>query len=86
MHPPCLAIVRRIAVDTLDVPQSRLLSATTLEDAGIDSLAATDLVFAVEGHFGITISPGDLPCLRTLGDLAACVDRLIAAEVYSDAE
>jgi acyl carrier protein len=80
MTSPSLEIVRRIAVETLNVPDNRLRTSATLQEAGIDSLGATDLVFAIEGHFGITIAPNDLPKLQSLSDLAACVDRLTAHE------
>lgn len=80
MAPQSLDTVRRLAVETLNVPDGLLFTAKTLEDAGIDSLAAIDLVFAVEGHYGITIAADDLNRMRSISDLAASVDRLIAQE------
>jgi acyl carrier protein len=75
-----LDIVRRLAADTLNLPDRVVATATTLQEAGIDSLSAIDLVFAVEAHFGITIAPDDLESMDTLADLAGCVDRLTAYE------
>jgi acyl carrier protein len=80
MTPQSLDIVRRLAVETLNVPDGTLLHATTLQEAGIDSLAAMDLIFAVEGHFGILIASNDLTHMHSLSDLAASVDRLTAHE------
>jgi acyl carrier protein len=73
-------IVRRLAVETLNLPQNRVASATTLREAGIDSLSAIDLIFAVEGHFGITIAAAELEHICSLADLAASVDRLTTHE------
>jgi acyl carrier protein len=82
MTPQSLETVRSIALSTLDVPHRQLNETTTLRDVGVDSLATLDLVFAIESHFGIRIGPGDLANVRSLKDLAACVDRLIAQEEY----
>lgn len=80
MNAQSLDTVRRLAVDTLNLPDSVVATATTLEEAGIDSLSAIDLIFATEAHFGITIAANDLANMRSLADLAACVDRLTAYE------
>lgn len=73
--------IRRIARDTLHVPDAMLLRATTLQEAGIDSLATIDLVFAVEAHYGISITADALASVRSLRDFAAIADRLISREV-----
>jgi hypothetical protein len=52
MSTQSLDTVRRLAVETLNVPASTLLVATSLKEAGIDSLAIIDLVFTIEAHFG----------------------------------
>ncbi|MEJ1966617.1 MAG: acyl carrier protein [Gammaproteobacteria bacterium] len=80
MNAQSLDIVRRLAVDTLNLPDSVVATATTLQEAGIDSLSAIDLIFAIEAYFGITIAANDLANMRSLSDLAACVDRLTAHE------
>lgn len=82
MTPQSLETVRSLALSTLNLPHRRLNETTTLQEAGIDSLATLDLVFAVEGHYGIRIGPTDIANLRSLRDLAACVDRLIGEEEY----
>jgi acyl carrier protein len=76
MLPQTLATVRRIAVETLAIPESALRDDTTLADAGVDSLNALELVFAVEGHYGISIDVAEVDRIQTIGDLAASVDRL----------
>jgi acyl carrier protein len=86
MTPQTLDTVRRLAVETLNVPESTLARTTTLREAGIDSLAAIDLVFAVEGHYGISIAGAEVEQMRSLTDLAASVDRLTAHEARRHVE
>ena len=73
-------IIRRLAVDTLDVPEVILLRARTLREAGIDSLASLDLLSAIEAHFGIHIAAEELADLDSLRDFATLAERLIARE------
>jgi acyl carrier protein len=73
--------VRRLAVDTLEVPELVLLRASTLREAGVDSLATLDLVFAIEAHYGISIGADDLADVRSLRDFAAVAERLISRQV-----
>jgi acyl carrier protein len=80
MIPQSLDIVRHLAVETLDLPERKVTGTSTFRDVGIDSLSAIDLVFAVESHFGITLSANDVAQMHSLTDLAACVDRLTARE------
>jgi acyl carrier protein len=77
MPPQSLDTVRRLAVETLKLPAPLLDRANSLRDAGIDSLAALDLIFAVETHFGIVIGAQDVAGMRSLADLATSVDRLM---------
>ena len=72
--------IRRLAVDTLDVPEVTLLRARTLREAGIDSLASLDLLEAIEAHFGIHIPAEELAELDSLRGFAAVAERLIARE------
>ena len=55
----------------------------TLEGLDIDSLRLIEIVFAIEDEFGITM-PQDQGEIRgrvkTLGDLAALVEELVAAK------
>jgi len=80
MTPLSLETVRSIALSTLNLRHRQLNETTTLQDAGVDSLATLDLVFAIEGHYGIKIGPADIANMRSLRDLAACVDRLLGQE------
>lgn len=80
MNPHSLGTVQRLAAETLNLPLHAMVPNVTLREAGIDSLSTIDLLFAVEGHFDITLPPEELQQLRSLSDLAASVDRLTAEE------
>jgi acyl carrier protein len=80
MNPHLLNIVQRLAAETLDLPLHAMVPNVPFREAGIDSLSTIDLLFAVEGHFDITVPPEELQQLRSLSDLAASVDRLTTQE------
>jgi acyl carrier protein len=80
MTPQSLITVQRLAAETLNLPLDAMVPTATFREAGIDSLSTIDLLFAVEGHFDITVPPDELRQLRTLSDLADSVDRLTAHE------
>jgi len=65
-----------------DLAAESLLPAATLESLDIDSLRMIEIVFGIEEAFGITVSAEQAEIrsrVRTLGDLAAYVDELLAA-------
>jgi acyl carrier protein len=80
MNPQSLTTVQRLAAETLNLPLDAMVPTATFREAGIDSLSTIDLLFAVEGHFDITVPPEELQELHSLADLAASVDRLTARE------
>jgi acyl carrier protein len=56
--------------------------AATLESLDIDSLRMIEILFSIEEAFGITVSAEQSEIrarVRTLGDLAAYVDEMLAA-------
>ena len=74
-------IAKELAIDP-----ARLAPDATLEALDIDSLRMIELAFAVEDAFGVTIGaqPGELLArVKTLGDLAAYIDDLLAAKAAS---
>jgi acyl carrier protein len=77
-----LDTIHRLAVDICKVPGERLLQANTLNEAGIDSLSAIDLIFAIETRFSIAIEPNDVGCVQSLRDLAVLVDRLVTRRTH----
>jgi acyl carrier protein len=77
-----LDIIQRLAADVCRLPGERLLRAGTLNEAGIDSLAAIDLIFAIETRFSIAIAAEDVSNVQTLRDLAVMVDRLVTRRAH----
>lgn len=51
---------------------------TSLEDAGLDSLATVEVVMACEDEFGIEIDPESNP--TTVGEFVELVDKTLAAQ------
>ena len=65
-----------------DLQPAALLPEATLESLDIDSLRMIEILFTVEETFGITVGaePAAIRArVRTLGELAAYVDELVAA-------
>ncbi len=51
----------------------------SMREKGFDSLSIAEFVFAIEDHFHIVL-PDDNPNIDTLGELAALVDKVLAAK------
>jgi acyl carrier protein len=56
-----------------DIPSDKLALGTPLADAGIDSLDALSILFAIEEHFKITISDDRARAMKTFGDMVSAV-------------
>ena len=69
--------LRDIIVRDFELPPERLLRATLLEEIELDSLAVTELVFALEDEFHVTAGNVN-PAFKNLGDIADYIDQLIA--------
>ena len=62
--------VRDIIVETLGCEAEKVtLEASLSDDLGADSLAAVELVMALEEASGITIDDADVETLKTVGDI-----------------
>ena len=59
-----------------NVGPDALQPATVLKDAGIDSLDALTILFAIEEHFKITISDQEARAMQTFGDMVDTIERL----------
>ncbi len=76
-----LQSVQAILKANFDLAPEVLQPEALLEDLEIDSLAVIEVMFAVEEEFGITVpsEPAALQTqMKTIGDLVAYVDKLIA--------
>jgi acyl carrier protein len=60
-----------------DVPEEKLVISTPLAAAGIDSLDALTILFAIEEKFHISIPDDKARAIATLGDMADIVEELL---------
>jgi acyl carrier protein len=69
--------MKRIIVKDYELAPERLTPETPLEAIELDSLAVTELIFALEDEFNVTAKTNGQG-MSTLGDIAAYIDQLIA--------
>lgn len=63
-----------------EIPDEKLSPETALADAGIDSLDALTILFAIEEEFGITIPDAEARSMKTFGDMIDVVAAQLAAK------
>ena len=61
--------VRDVIVETLGGEAGQVTEQATLEELGADSLAAVELIMALEESTGIAIDDADAANLKTVGDI-----------------
>jgi acyl carrier protein len=69
--------MKRIIVKDYELAPERLMPDTPLAEIELDSLAITELIFALEDEFNVTAKTNGQG-MQTLGDIAAYIDQLIA--------
>jgi acyl carrier protein len=74
-----LAILKRLGRKPIEPTPDREL----LADLGFDSLLVLELVGELEDHFNISVPLNNLTHIRTVGQIVAEVQRLVAAEEHS---
>jgi acyl carrier protein len=70
-----IAIVRK----EKDVPDDKLSLETPLADAGIDSLDALTILFAIEEEFHISVPDDRSRAMKTFGDMVDSIEMLLAS-------
>jgi len=70
-----IAIVRK----EKDVPDDKLSLETPLTEAGIDSLDALTILFAIEEEFHVSIPYDRARSMKTFGDMADSIEMLLQA-------
>jgi len=60
------------------LPEDAIGLDTPLAEAGIDSLDALNILFAIEDEYGVTIPDEDARSVRTPSDIVAAVERLLS--------
>ncbi len=71
--------LRTLLVKDYKLDPAALLPDAPLEALGIDSLGVAELMFNIEDEFNVTI-PGEPVALKTVGDVVAYIDGLVATQ------
>lgn len=74
-----IGLIRDFLRDRLGVEPERVVPASPLADLGVDSLMMLELMFEFEDRFAVKLSP-DLKSPKTVGEMVALMDGLIAAQ------
>lgn len=74
-----LDTLQDLLIESYGLDRGRLGPDAELATLGVDSLGLVELLFQIEDRFGVQI-PGDAPTeLRTVADVVAYIDTLVAA-------
>jgi acyl carrier protein len=60
-----------------DIPDDKLTPETVLAEAGVDSLDALTILFAIEEQFHISIPDDKARAIKTFGDMVTVVQELV---------
>ncbi len=71
--------VRELLASFLEVDRARLQSETSLDELGLDSLAAIELIFEIEERFGVRVPGEHAAEFRSVRAIAEAVRALQAA-------
>jgi len=78
-NPQVLAKLRELLADKFEVDPARVTPEADLyRDLDLDSIDAVDLVIKLQEMTGKRIKPEEFKSVRTIGDVVAAVDRLLA--------
>jgi acyl carrier protein len=77
-----IAALNKIFEELFEIDPALLKpEALFVEDLGMDSLDAVDLIVAIEKEFGVRVKEEDARAIRTLGDIYNAVEkRFITSE------
>ncbi len=70
--------VMQVIAKTQHIETSSFTADSTFEEMKIDSLDGINIVFAVENEFGIDVPDEAMKALRSVRDVIAGVERLLA--------
>ena len=71
-------LVEIVRHEKSDLPEDKLTAATPLAEAGIDSLDALSILFAIEEEFHVSIPDEQARAMKTFGDMIEIVEGLVA--------
>lgn len=69
-----------VIASTQKMDASRIAATSTFEELGIDSLDGINIAFGLENEFNVDIPDDSLPQLRSVADIVAGIDKLLAAK------
>jgi acyl carrier protein len=72
-----LPIIRQFLHERLRIDPESVTAESTLAELKVDSLRMLDLMFDLEEKLDIVLTK-DLPAVRTVGELDALLDKLVA--------
>ncbi|MFE3072538.1 acyl carrier protein [Streptomyces sp. NPDC059247] len=67
--------LRETLVDRLRLPADAVTAGATLDEAGLDSLAVTELVMIVQEEWGVVVDEDELAACATVDAVAALVEQ-----------
>lgn len=70
--------VIRVIAETQRIPVDSVKPESTFEELKIDSLDGINIVFAIENEFNVNVPDDAAKSLRSVGDVAAGVEKLLA--------
>lgn len=70
--------VIRVIAETQRIPADTIKPESTFEELKIDSLDGINIVFAIENEFNVNVPDEAAKSLRSVGDVAAGVEKLLA--------
>ncbi|MFE9043686.1 acyl carrier protein [Streptomyces sp. NPDC012421] len=67
--------LRDTLVEKLRLPEDVVTPEATVDAAGLDSLAVTELSMIVQEEFGVAVDEDELAACATVGEVAALLDQ-----------
>ena len=76
-----LAEISEVLATEFEIPREKLVADARLyEDLDLDSIDAVDLVVRIQQRTGIKVVAEDFKSIRTLGDVAEVIEKLVASQ------
>ena len=72
--------VLKVIATVKRLPQEEVTIGRSFQELGIDSMDGVEILFALENEFDITIPDEDAKAIRSIREMAAGVDKLVAAK------
>lgn len=68
--------IRKLVSQITELPEEKLIeTAKFVEDLGVDSMMALEIVAAIEKKYKVTVSEEDIPKMRSLKDVYELLEK-----------